>query len=131
MSGAKCGANYGAFGKYCYPGANGWWFKEKVVLGSPANCVSGGGGINQTSTPFQNTGNCVTDDIANTNGPPKKIGACTDVTEQIVFTGPTKAEVEKCQYKNKQIIKITAAKDGKSGKVTTSSAGVETHCDWS
>jgi hypothetical protein len=130
MSGAKCGSQYGAIGKYCYSGAKEWWFKENVVMGAPNTCVPGAS-IDQTATPFQATGNCVADDISNFNGPPKNVAPCEMVTEQTVFTGPTKADVEKCQYKNKQVIKVTAAKDGKSGKVTTSSAGVSTSCDWS
>lgn len=131
MSGAKCGAEYGAVGKYCYSGATRWWFKEKVVMGSPKTCVPRAT-IDQTSTPFQESANCVRDEIMNQNGPPSSVAPCEIVTKQTVFTGPTKDDVEKCKYNNEQIVKVTVTKGSspKSGKVVTTSAGVSTDCDW-
>jgi hypothetical protein len=128
MSGAQCGAKYGAIGTYCYSGANNWWFKEKVVMGSPNTCVPGAT-INQTTTPFQASGNCVSDEIFNFNGPPAKVAPCKIVTNQTVFTGPSKAEVENCKYNNEQIVEVTKI-GSTSGKVITSSAGESTHCTW-
>ncbi len=129
MSGALCGNKYGAVGTYCYgTDAKNWWFKEKVENGPGVLCQPGS--INQTSAPFQSASGCVNDDIFDKNGPPSKVAPCTDTTFQTVFTGPTKADDEKCQYKNTQEITVTAAKDGKSGRVTTSSSGVSTYCDW-
>jgi hypothetical protein len=129
MSGALCGNKYGAVGGYCYGNeAKNWWFKEKVKNGPGPLCQPGN--IDQTTNPFQSASGCVKDDIFDNNGPPSKVAPCTDTTFQTVFAGPTKADVEKCQYKNTQVITVTAAKDGKSGKVKTSSAGVSTECDW-
>jgi hypothetical protein len=129
MTGAKCGKKYGAVGEYCYSGAKNWFFKEKVVNGSPNTCDTSP--IDQTTTPFQSKTGCVIDKIFNFNGPPAVRAPCKDVTDQTVFTGPTKAEVEKCQYKNTQIIEVTdSGSTPKSGKVITSSAGVSADCEW-
>ncbi|MCZ7385147.1 MAG: DUF4157 domain-containing protein [Candidatus Methanoperedens sp.] len=132
MSGATCGASYGAVGRYCYSGATGWWFKERVVMGSPNTCAPGAS-IDQTSTPFKATGNCVEDEITNPNGPPSRVAPCRVVTNQTVFTGPTEADVEQCQYRNEQIVEVTVTPSSspRSGKVITSSAGVSTDCNWS
>jgi hypothetical protein len=131
MSREQCGADYGAVGKYCYNGATGWWFKEKVVMGSPNTCVPGAK-IDMTSTPFQAKGNCVADEIINQNGPPSGVAPCKIATKQTVFTGPTEAAVEQCKYENTQVIEVTVTKGSKpkSGKVITTSAGVSTSCDW-
>src|SRR4030095_10413907 len=59
MSGAQCGAQYGAVGRYCYSGLAGWWFKERVVNGSPNTCDTSP--ISQTTTPIQSTNGCVSD----------------------------------------------------------------------
>jgi hypothetical protein len=129
MSGAQCGTDYGALGTYCYGDvAKNWWFKEKVENAPGVLCQPGT--IKQTTNPIQSVSGCVTDAIFDRNGPPSKVAPCTDTTFQVVFAGPTKAEVEKCQYKNTQIIEVTAAKDKKSGKVITSSTGVSTECTW-
>jgi hypothetical protein len=130
MSGARCGASYGAIGRYCYSGASGWWFKERVVMGTPNTCAPGAS-INQTSTPIQATGNCVQDEITNPNGPPSRVAPCRIVTNQTVFAGPTASDVEQCQYNNEQIIEVTVTSASpRRGKVITSSAGVSTDCDW-
>jgi hypothetical protein len=131
ISGAKCGSSYGAVAKYCYSGikGKGWWFKEKVKNATGTLCQPGT--INQTSNPFQSPlDDCVEDAIFDNNGPPSNVAPCTDTTFQTVFIGPTKADVEQCPYKNTQVIKVTAAKDKKSGKVITTSAGVATDCAW-
>ncbi|HSR49596.1 MAG TPA: DUF4157 domain-containing protein [Acidobacteriota bacterium] len=130
MGSPACGVKYGAIGKYCYSGAKNWWFKEKVVNGSPNTCDKSP--INQTTKPIQAPTGCVSDLIFNFNGPPKDRAPCKDVTNQTVFAGPTKAQVEKCKYQNEQIIEVTLKKGSKpkSGKVITSSAGVSTDCDW-
>jgi hypothetical protein len=128
MSGARCGTEYGAVGKYCYSGADRWWFKESVTMGSPNTCVPGAT-INQTSAPFQASGHCVSDDIKNHNGPPSSVAPCKIVTNQTAFTGPTRATVEQCQYSNTQVIEVTGSRAA-GGKVITSSAGVSTSCDW-
>jgi len=134
MGRARCGASYGAIGRYCYSGARGWWFKENVVMGSPNTCDPGTS-ISQTATPFQTSGNCIEDRIYNINGPPSKVAPCKMVTTQTIFTGPTKGTVEQCEYNNEQIIEVTVTKkDAKgnptAGKVITSSAGVPTKCSW-
>jgi hypothetical protein len=131
MSGAECGTRYGAVGRYCYSGAAGWWFKERVVNGPGAHCQ--GGSITQTSTPFQSRNGCVGDQIFDFNGPPGNVAPCSDTTFQTVFTGPTQATVEQCQYQNTQVIDVTrtAGSNPPSGKVTTTSGGVSTDCDWS
>lgn len=128
MSGAACGSDYGAVGRYCYSGANGWWFKERVTMGSGNTCVPGAT-INQTTTPFQASANCVSDAIVDHNGPPSAVAPCRIVTNQTVFAGPTRATVEQCQYSNAQVIEVTRT-GTTGGRVTTSSAGVSTHCDW-
>ncbi|MCP4218517.1 MAG: DUF4157 domain-containing protein [bacterium] len=130
MSGAKCGNQYGALGKYCYSGTQNWWFKEKVKNGPGPLCQPGN--INQTTQPIQSSTGCVVDRIFNNNGPPANVAPCDDTTFQTVFAGPTKADVEKCQYKNTQVIKVSVTKGSnpKSGKVKTTSAGVSTECDW-
>jgi hypothetical protein len=130
MSGAKCGEQYGAVGKYCYKGAKNWWFKENVKNGPSPLCQEGE--IDQTTDPIQSSSGCVTDLIFNNNGPPEDVAPCTDTTFQTVFAGPTEAEVEKCQYKNTQVIKVTKnSKTPPSGKVITSSAKKSTECKWS
>ena len=128
MSRPVCGSDYGAVGRYCYSGANRWWFKERVTMGSGNTCVPGAT-INQRTTPFQASANCVLDDISNHNGPPSAVAPCRIVTNQTVFTGPTRATVEQCQYSNTQVIEVTRT-GATGGTVTTSSAGVSTHCDW-
>jgi len=130
MSGAKCDAEYGAVGKYCYSGTKNWWFKERVKNASGTLCQPGS--IDQTSTPFQASSGCVQDLIFDKNGPPSKVAPCNDTTYQTVFAGPTEADVEKCQYPNTQVIEVIVAKGSspKSGKVITRSAGVSTDCTW-
>ena len=132
MSGAQCGSQYGAVGRYCYNGAAGWWFKERVTMGSPNTCVPGAS-ITQTTTPIQSATGCVSDLIFNFNGPPANVAPCTIVTNQTVFTGPTQATVTQCQYNNRQVIQVTETpgSNPRSGKVITSSAGVSTDCNWS
>lgn len=128
MSGAMCGAEYGAIGRYCYSGANRWWFKERVTMGSPNTCAPGAT-IDQTTTPFQASGNCVSDRITNLNGPPSRHAPCRVVTNQTVFTGPTQATVEQCQYSNAQVVEVTGTPTT-GGQVITTSAGVSTSCNW-
>lgn len=101
-------------------------------MGTPNTCAPGAT-INQTTTPFQARSNCVTDEITNLNGPPAKHAPCKVVTEQTVFTGPTKADVERCQYSNQQIVEVTVTPGSSppSGKVITTSAGISTECNWS
>jgi hypothetical protein len=131
MSGARCGAQYGAVGRYCYSGARNWWFKENVTLGTPNTCVPGAT-ITQTTTPIQARGNCVSDQIFNFNGPPANVAPCTIVTNQTVYTGPTRSTVTQCQYNNRQVIRVTVTPGSspRAGKVITSSAGVSTDCNW-
>ena len=130
MSGARCGSQYGAVGRYCYSGAAGWWFKENVTNGSPNTCDTSP--INQTTTPIQSSTGCVSDLIFDFNGPPSGRAPCTDVTNQTVFTGPTQATVTQCRYNNRQVIQVTETPGAspRSGKVITSSAGVSTDCNW-
>jgi hypothetical protein len=134
MYGAKCGADYGALGDYCYKGTKNWWFKEEVKSSPGPSCVPSGE-IHQMSKPNPHTGDCGTDHIFNHNGPPSKIAPCTDTTFQTIFAGPTEAEVEKCKYENTQVIEVTVTKhDSKNkpvaGKVITTSGGKSTECDW-
>jgi hypothetical protein len=131
ISDAQCGSSYGAKAKYCYSGIKGkdWWLKERVKNGPGGACAPGR--IDETSEPGQSSlDDCVEDEILNDNGPPSSIAPCTETTLQTVFIGPTEGEVEQCKYANKQVIKITAANDKKSGKVITSSQGKEISCDW-
>jgi hypothetical protein len=129
MSGAQCsGTKYGAVAKYCLAGVSGWWFKESVVDGTGTQCQSGGG-ISQTTTPFQNTGGCIKDDIFDTNGPPSKVAPCNHLTKQVVFAGPTQATVEQCKYNHDQIINVSKT-GATGGQVTTSAGGVSTQCAW-
>ena len=137
VSGAQCGAQYGGLGKYCFSGAQNWWFKERVKSAHGPKCSPGK--ISQTSDPIQVADGCLTDQIFNLNGPPQNVAPCTDTTYQTVFAGPTKAEVGKCKYSNTQIIEVTrnegdAADQPQAGKVTMISgpagAGVSTYCDW-
>jgi Domain of unknown function (DUF4157) len=128
MSGAKCGAEYGAVAQYCYEGAANWWFKEHVENAPGPLCQPGE--IKQTTNPIQSPDGCVADDIADRNGPPSNVAPCTDKTLQTVFAGPTKAQVEQCKYDHEQLIEVTAAPDSKSGKVKTTTGGVSTDCNW-
>lgn len=131
MGGARCGTQYGALGRYCYGRrARGWWFKERVLNGSPNTCDTSP--ISQTTTPIQSSTGCVSDEIFDFNGPPSSRAPCTDVTNQTVFAGPTQASVEQCRYSNTQRIDATvnSGTGPRSGRVTTTSAGVSTRCDW-
>ncbi len=125
MGSPLCGRVYGATATYCYPGSTNWWFKERVVMGSPNTCVPGAT-INQTTTPFQaGATSCIQDLIHNQNGPPSSVAPCSIVTNQTVFAGPTRAQVNMCQYQNVQRIDVTA---GPLFGVTTTSAGVSATC---
>lgn len=128
MRGAKCGTKYGAIAKYCYSGANGWWFKESVKNAPGPLCQPGD--ISQTSDPGQSPlDNCIEDKIFDNNGPPSKVAPCTDTTYQTVFAGPTKDTVEQCKYNHEQVIKVTKPSD-KGGKVITTTQGASDECEW-
>ena len=130
-SSAQCGTTYGAIFSYCFGGAQNWWFKEKVKIGSVNTCVPGAI-IDQTSNPIQIASGCPSDEIYNQNGPPANVADCTIITDQIVFTGPTQAEVNQCQAANTQVITVTRTPGSNppSGTVVTSSGGVPTSCNW-
>ena len=128
-----CGGNYGALVTYCYEDAQEWWFKESVSRVS--DTCDPEAVIMQSKVPGKGDNPrspCISDDVFNFNGPPAVIAPCKTVTEQIIFAGPTEALVEKCKYKNKQIIDVTVKKKSspRTGKVTTSAGGEERHCDW-
>jgi hypothetical protein len=128
MSGAQCGTRYGAVARYCYgAAASGWWFKESVTNGSGTQCQAGG--INQQTTPFQNTGTCIVDDIFDTNGPPSGVSPCTHTTSQTVFAGPTRATVTQCRYDHTQVIAVGPTTPG-HGTVTTNVGTASTSCNW-
>jgi hypothetical protein len=128
IGGAQCGARYGATAKYCLAGAANWWFKESVVNGPPPLCQPGS--INQQTTPFQSPTGCVGDAIFDSNGPPATVAPCTDLTNQIVFAGPTQATVNQCQYAHAQLITVTAGATAGHGKVTTDAGGQSTFCNY-
>lgn len=120
---AKRRRKYGARATYCYDGAKNWWFKEKVTQ------KSGGCGdemeIDETTKPFQSPTGCIIDDIFNTNGPPRLVAPCSDVTEQTVFLGPTERDVEHFHFSHTQTIAV-AKRTNWHGTVTTSVGDVST-----
>jgi hypothetical protein len=128
VSNPRCRRKYGALAEYSYgDGVKNWWFKEEVHSG-PRSCQWGD--IGQKREAIPSPSGALYDDILNYNGPPRKVAPCSDITYQTVFMGPTKDDVEKCQYQNTQVIKVTATGNGKSGKVITSSAGISDECSW-
>lgn len=119
-----CGIEYGATIQLTYPGAAGWWIKERVVQGSPNECQPGG--IDQTTNPFQSSTGIVRDEVVNSNGPPAVVAPCKDLTHQTVYMGPSQALVNQCQYPNGQLIQVTST----PRKVSTSSGGSSTECTY-
>jgi hypothetical protein len=124
--GAVCGTVYGGCIKYCFPCAQGWWFKEKVSWGA-ATCSSGGT-ITQTTDAFLSPNGCMTDTRTNGNGPPQNVGPCSDTTNQTIYCGPTYDTNEQCSFNNTQI--ITVSSGSSPGTVTTSSAGAAVSCSY-
>ena len=129
MSDAKCYRSYGAIATLHYTtAAKNWWWKEKVVeSGSGRLCQPGP--IDQSPDPQQMANWTVRDEILNSNGPPSDRAPCTDTTLQTAFIGPTKEDVERCQYQNTQEISVVSTTP-KSGKVITTSNGESIECPW-
>ena len=122
---AYCGILYGGKIQLCYSGAENWWFVENVTQG-PATC--GSSGFSHTTEPFQKATGCVTDIIANGNGPPTAVGPCYDITYQTVYCGPTQEKVYCCSYENAQIIIVSSGSS--PGTVITASAGAQVECSY-
>jgi hypothetical protein len=132
MSDPECNTRYGAIATLSYTrAATNWYWKEKVTNATGPQCS--GEQISQTDTPEPMPDGTVKDEIFNLNGPPSTVAPCTHTTFQTAFIGPTKDNVEHCQYENKQEIKVVVTNypyTPRLGKVITSSKGKEISCDW-
>lgn len=135
---SACGpTRYGATFRYCFDCADtSWWTYESVTWGATHTCSPGAGPIHQTTTPVQLpvAPNCVGDDVSNGGNPPDVlntlgVSTCTDETSQVIYLGPTQADVNACSYNNTQTITITRS-SGNHGTVTTTSGGATASCTY-